>query len=166
MGGIGVGLAGLATVSGGDYPAWITRIQIWFSILAALFLMLFGLTRLGILPEPRWLSVASPGRFPGFKKIVHAAVAEKRQRHMLLLGVMMGFLPCGLSFAAFARALPTGGPLNGGLTVFAFALGTIPGLLLLGSGISELLKRYRTHSDVVAGLLMIYMAIQLFKKAI
>ena len=165
MGGIGLGLAGLAKAGGGDYPVWITRIQILFSILAALFLMLFGLTRLGILHEPRWLSVASPSRLPGFKKIVHAAVAEKGQWQMLLLGVMMGFLPCGLSFAAFARALPAGGPLNGGLLVLAFTLGTMPGLLLLGTGISEWVKRYRTHSDIIAGLLMIYMAIQLLIKA-
>jgi sulfite exporter TauE/SafE len=165
MGGIGVGLAGLVRAGGGDYPVWIARIQIWFSLVAALFLMLFGLTRLGIITEPRWLIAASPGRLPGFKRIMRTPAPERGRLHMLLLGMMMGFLPCGLSFAAFARALAAGGPLSGGLLVLAFALGTLPGLLLLGTGISELVKRYRTHSDIIAGLLMIYMAIHLFAKA-
>ena len=36
---------------------------------------------------------------------------------MLLLGMMMGFLPCGLSFAAFTRALPSGNPIYGAALV-------------------------------------------------
>ena len=85
---------------------------------------------------------------------------------MLLLGMMMGFLPCGLSFAAFTRALASGNPINGAAMVFAFALGTVPGLLLLGTGASGFARRYQTHSDVLAGLLMIYMAGELAVKAL
>lgn len=84
---------------------------------------------------------------------------------MLLLGMMMGLLPCGLSFAAFTRALPSGSPINGAAMVFAFALGTVPGLLLLGTGASGLARRYQAHSDILAGLLMIFMAAELAVKA-
>jgi hypothetical protein len=84
---------------------------------------------------------------------------------MLLLGMMMGFLPCGLSFAAFARALPSASPINGAAMVFAFSLGTVPGLLLLGSGASGFARRYQSHSDILAGLLMIFMAAELAVKA-
>ena len=48
----------------------------------------------------------------------------------------------------------------------AFALGTVPGLLLLGTGASHLARRYRVHSDILAGLLMIYMAGDLGLKAL
>jgi len=49
--------------------------------------------------------------------------------------------------------------------VFAFALGTVPGLLLLGTGASGFARRYQSHSDIFAGLLMIYMAAELAVKA-
>ena len=80
---------------------------------------------------------------------------------MCLLGMLMGFLPCGLSFAAFARALPSGSAWAGGTLLLAFGLGTLPGLLALGLGASGLLRRHRKHSDLLAGLLMIYMAVSL-----
>ncbi len=85
---------------------------------------------------------------------------------MLLVGMMMGLLPCGLSFAAFTRALPSGSPFTGAALVFAFALGTVPGLLLLGTGAAGIIRRYQSHSDILAGLLMIYMAGELGVKAL
>ena len=57
-------------------------------------------------------------------------IDEATLQHFIL-GMMMGFLPCGLSFAAFTRALPSGSPIKGAALVFAFALGTVPGLLLV-----------------------------------
>lgn len=164
MGGIGSGLAGIAVLSGGDYAAWVARIQIGFSGLAALFLIVFGLARLEIIREPEWMSLASPGRIPGFGKIIKSATLNQGWVHLSLVGLMMGFLPCGLSFAAFSRALASGGPLRGAALVFAFGLGTMPGLLLLGTGASSLARRYQKQLDIFAGLLMIYMAAELAQK--
>jgi sulfite exporter TauE/SafE len=50
--------------------------------------------------------------------------------------------------------------------VLAFAIGTIPGLLLLGTGASKIFQRYRKQSDILAGLLMLFMAIKLGIKAV
>ncbi len=165
MGGIGAGLAGIAVATGGNYPLWVTRIQLGVSIVAALFLLSFGLARLGIIREPGWMALASPDKIPGYRKLLKSAFAGKRQAEMFLLGMMMGLLPCGLSFAAFTRALPSGSPINGAVMVFLFALGTVPGLLLLGTGASGLARRYQAHSDILAGLLMIFMAAELAVKA-
>ena len=164
MGGIGAGLAEIAVATGGNYPVWVARIQMVVSFVAALFLMIFGLARLGIISEPGWMAMASPDKIPGYRKLLKSAFSKNRQTEMLLLGMMMGFLPCGLSFAAFTRALASGNPINGAAMVFAFALGTVPGLLLLGTGASGFARRYRSHSDILAGLLMIYMAGELAAK--
>jgi sulfite exporter TauE/SafE len=164
MGGIGTGLAGIAALTGGDFSAWIARIQVGFSMLAALFLMIFGLARLELIREPGWMSLASSAKIPGYGKIIKSAVSDRGRVKLFLVGLMMGFLPCGLSFAAFSRALPAGGPFRGAILVFAFALGTIPGLLLLGTGASGLARRYQKQSDIFAGLLMIYMAAELALK--
>ena len=166
MGGIGAGLAEIAAATGGNYPDWVARIQMGVSFLAALFLLVFGLARLGIIGEPGWMAMASPEKIPGYRKLLKSAFSKKRQAEMLLLGMMMGFLPCGLSFAAFSRALPSGGPIHGAAMVFAFALGTVPGLLLLGTGASGFARRYQSHSNILAGLLMIYMAAELAVKAL
>ena len=165
MGGIGVGLAEIAAATGGNFPLWVTRIQLGVSIVAALFLLIFGLARLGVIREPGWMALATPDKIPGYRKLLQSAFSKKRHAEMLLLGMMMGLLPCGLSFAAFTRALPSGSPINGAAMVFAFALGTVPGLLLLGTGASGLARRYQAHSDILAGLLMIFMAAELAVRA-
>jgi sulfite exporter TauE/SafE len=161
MGGIGAGLAEIAGATGENYPVWVSRIQMGVSFTAALFLLVFGLARLGIISEPGWMAMASPDKIPGYHKLLKSAFSNKGQVEMLLLGMMMGFLPCGLSFAAFTRALPSSSPIQGAALVFAFALGTVPGLLLLGTGASGFARRYQSHSDILAGLLMIYKAAEL-----
>jgi uncharacterized protein len=161
MGSVGAGLAQLAALSGGNQLAWIAPIQVVFSLLAAAFLLGFGLSRLGLLREPSWLSMATPGKIPGYRRVIQAARSGRRLGSMCLLGMLMGFLPCGLSFAAFARALASGSPLAGGALLLAFGGGTLPGLLALGIGASGLLRRCQKHSDILAGLLMVYMAVSL-----
>ncbi len=49
-----------------------------------------------------------------------------------LLGVALGFLPCGLLYGAVAAAASTGSPLSGALGMMAFALGTAPALVATG----------------------------------
>jgi sulfite exporter TauE/SafE len=48
------------------------------------------------------------------------------------LGLALGFLPCGLIYAALAAAAATGSPLFGGLAMLCFGLGTIPTLFAVG----------------------------------
>jgi sulfite exporter TauE/SafE len=73
----------------------------------------------------------------------------------------MGLLPCGLSYAAFGRALAAGGFAEGAVLVLAFGLGTAPALLAVGLGAGRLLQRYRAYSDPLAGMLMLAMAARL-----
>jgi len=48
------------------------------------------------------------------------------------LGVALGFLPCGILYAALAAAAATASPLYGALAMFCFGLGTVPALLAVG----------------------------------
>ena len=165
MGAIGAELSGIAAATGNDPIVWIGHVKVGLRFLAALFLFIFGLSRLGVIPEPNWLSIATPEKIPGYRKVMKSALLQKGHADMLLIGLMLGFLPCGLSFAAFARALPTGSLLEGALLVLAFAVGTIPGLLILGTGASKFVRRFQRPSDILAGFLMIYMAAKLAYKA-
>lgn len=58
------------------------------------------------------------------------------------LGLLWGFLPCGLVYSVLATALVTGAAERGAALMLAFGLGTLPNLMLAGL----LLKRLR---DVV-----------------
>jgi uncharacterized protein len=73
----------------------------------------------------------------------------------LLVGLAWGFLPCGLVYSALATAIAMADPLSGALWMGAFALGTLPNLLLAGWMGASLLNRLR-HSSFrwIAGLLV------------
>jgi sulfite exporter TauE/SafE len=121
-----VGLVGSGfTWAGGSAPAALhhasdaplgnlARAQILLSVVAALFLALFAALRIGLVREPRWMRGPSPTRLPGYDRVSKGAV-QGRPMAMLLWGMMLGTLPCGLSYAAFARALPAGSAVRGGV---------------------------------------------------
>jgi sulfite exporter TauE/SafE len=48
------------------------------------------------------------------------------------LGLTLGFLPCGLIYAALIKAMDSGSALTGGLTMLAFGLGTAVALFAIG----------------------------------
>ncbi len=161
MGGLGIGITGLASKIGSDPLLVFAQVQVVFSLVAAGFLFWFGLSRLGFTQEPSWMSEASPDKTPGYQKAMQLTFVHKRLSGIFLVGLMMGLLPCGLSFAAFTMALAAQGPLQGGFLLLAFALGTLPGLLLIGTGASGLFRKYRKHSDILSGILMIGMGFSL-----
>jgi sulfite exporter TauE/SafE len=161
MGSLGLALAKLVSVTGLDYLATLARIQLVFSLLAGIFLAIFGLGQLGILGQSEWLIISNPQIIPGYRFIVRSAFKRSDRWLMVVTGMFMGFIPCGLSFAAFSRALAASRPMEGGAFLFAFGLGTLPGLLLLGTGASVMARRYRRHFDLFSGMLMIGMAASL-----
>ncbi len=165
MGGVGSGIAGIAAKSGSDPLLIFTRIQVSFSLIAAGFLFWFGLSRLGFTQEPSWMSFTSAEKTPGYSKVFGWAFGHKRTSGIFVIGLMMGFLPCGLSFAAFARALAARSLCEGAILLLAFALGTLPGLLLIGTGASKIFRTYRKHSEILSGVLMIGMGFSLVSDA-
>ena len=78
------------------------------------------------------------------------------------LGLVLGLLPCGLSYSAFAAAAATGSPARGLLLALLFGLGTLPAMLLAGAVVAALSARrrgllYRLGGGLVAllGLLFV-----------
>jgi len=49
-----------------------------------------------------------------------------------LLGLLLGFIPCGLLYGAIAAASATGNLLSGVFGMLAFAVGTAPSLIMVG----------------------------------
>ena len=61
------------------------------------------------------------------------------------LGVVLGFLPCGLLYGALAAAGGTASASDGALAMAAFALGTVPALVAAGWGGLMMRRRLREN---------------------
>jgi hypothetical protein len=80
------------------------------------------------------------------------------------LGLLLGFLPCGLVYAALLKALETAGALAGALTMLAFGLGTaaaLGGMGLISSLAGPWLGRWSNR--LAPGFIMLAGAILLWR---
>lgn len=59
-----------------------------------------------------------------------------------LLGVLLGFMPCGLVISALMAASTAPTPVYAALSMMAFTLGTMPALVLVGFGGAGLKQKY------------------------
>lgn len=59
-----------------------------------------------------------------------------------LLGVLLGFMPCGMVIAALMAAAATATPLQAGVAMLSFGAGTLPALWLVAAGGRVLLLRW------------------------
>jgi len=76
------------------------------------------------------------------------------------LGVLWGWLPCGLVYGALGWAAATGRPLHGALVMTAFGLGTLPATLVTGTAAARLGRVLRAStSRRVAGALLAAFAV-------
>lgn len=161
LGALSAGFVRLTSAVTQDPMIWIARLQMLITAAAALFLLVLGAQRLGLIREPRWMAMAQPNRIPGVGNALSRTLRSRDLGSIFFLGLALGLLPCGLSYAAFTRALASSDMIDGGLLTFCFGIGTLPGLLLLGTGAGALWRRHRMASDIISGLIMIAMGVSL-----
>ena len=75
-----------------------------------------------------------------------------------LLGVVLGFLPCGLLYGALAAAASAGSAAGGALAMVSFTLGTVPGLVGAGAAGHFMMRRGGNLVKVLGAALMIFNA--------
>ncbi|MCW5976462.1 MAG: sulfite exporter TauE/SafE family protein [Bryobacteraceae bacterium] len=75
------------------------------------------------------------------------------------LGLALGFLPCGLVYAALLKAVETAHPLWGALTMLAFGAGTSGALLAMGAFSSTAGKWLGRYSNRLAAAGVIFMGV-------
>ena len=71
------------------------------------------------------------------------------------LGLVLGFLPCGLLYGALAASAATANGFHGFFAMAAFALGTMPALVILGFLGHGVLSRMQAFTRVLAPLLLL-----------
>ncbi len=70
------------------------------------------------------------------------------------LGLIWGWLPCGLVYSALLLAATTAIPASGGLVMIAFGLGTLPAMVLTGLSAAKL-SAFISRNRIGAGLLIV-----------
>ncbi|MCW5734117.1 MAG: sulfite exporter TauE/SafE family protein [Enhydrobacter sp.] len=94
--------------------------------------------------------------------VQHLAAPLTSSRHPAArygLGVVLGFLPCGLIYGALGAAAGTGSMLHGTLGMAAFSLGTTPALVAVGWGGVLLRRRWQGTARWMAAPLLILTAL-------
>lgn len=104
-------------------------------------------------------------------RAARGVLASRTSLKYLLLGLVLGLLPCGLSYSMLIGAAGTGGFLAGAGWMLAFGLGTVPAMFLIGvlaGRLGHLVRGslYRAGGLVVAlmGLLYAYRGISFYAR--
>jgi sulfite exporter TauE/SafE len=123
-------------------------------LVVALILLILGINLLDVFPWAKKLQPTLPrfigNNIQGLKQMNHTLTP-------LLVGIATFFLPCGFTQSMQIYSLSTGSFVTGSLTMFAFALGTLPVLALLS--FSSLAIHTKVRSGIffkTAGLVVIF----------
>ncbi len=74
------------------------------------------------------------------------------------LGLLWGWLPCGLVYSVLLIAATTANPAIGGLVMLAFGLGTLPAMIATGIGAAKI-SQFMTRRRLGAGLLIVLLGL-------
>ena len=108
-------------------------------------------------------------RFSGLQKvakilsrIAKPLMARSGNLNSYMLGVLLGFLPCGLVFAALMMVAVTVSPLTAAAGMVLFTIGTFPALFAVGFGSQFAYKRWPNSARQVAQFVMLINGLSLF----
>jgi len=90
-------------------------------------------------------------------RIAGELLASSKPVSRMLLGAIMGLLPCGLVYAALLKAMTAGGAVGGALTMVLFGTATSLPLLALGAFSSLLGARLGRWSNALTAASMLLM---------
>jgi len=117
------------------------------AIVAGVLMLLIGLSTLGVL-RIRWLDRVFGGAPAGGGAcggMLRQFLSARGVGPFLLAGVFTGFLPCGLVYAALAKAAEAANPLGGWTGMIVFGLGTTPAMVAIGCSSTLVSVRLRTR---------------------
>jgi uncharacterized protein len=122
------------------------------TIVASAVMILLGLQMLKLLPSFGGLAPTLP---KAFAHRIHDFAQRDTRGAAFLLGAATFFLPCGFTQALQLYVLAKGDFVTGALTMFAFALGTLPALLSLSALSSFAQGAFQKHFLRIAGAAVI-----------
>jgi sulfite exporter TauE/SafE len=148
--------AGLAAGALGQLAGNLMPLQRGLYVFASLMLVAMGIYLLGQTQSLAWLENRGQAVWRRIQPLTARFLPVRGVAQALPLGLLWGWLPCGLVYSALTTALASGSAGRGALLMLAFGLGTLPNLLLAGL----LLVRFRRFAQarmtrIASGLLVL-----------
>jgi len=149
-GAIAGALGGLTTTLSGQLP-----LRIALYVLANLMLIALGLYLMGITQALAFTERLGQNLWKRIQPMTRRFLPARTPAQAFPLGLLWGWLPCGLVYSALATALTAGSAGRGALLMLAFGLGTLPNLLLAGFLLARLRDWVQLRAvRIAAGLLV------------
>jgi len=105
-------------------------------IVSGAAMIVAGLLMIGFLPTNGLVAIQKRGITPRLSSAIGRLLLAPAASGKFRLGLMLGFLPCGLIYAALLKAMESASAWGGASTMLAFGLGTSVALLAIGMGAS------------------------------
>ncbi|MDH3985484.1 MAG: sulfite exporter TauE/SafE family protein [Gammaproteobacteria bacterium] len=129
-------------------------------IIGGVVMILFGIYLAGWWQSLLWLEKAGAHLWKYIEPFGRRYIPVRSAAQAFLLGLVWGWLPCGMVYAVLAMALASGSGAEGGLLMLAFGLGTLPALLSIGLAYNTLNRFIRDpRIRLLAGVMVIVMGI-------
>lgn len=117
----------------GPLPA---RLILYF--LANVMLIALGLYLIGVSQALAFTERAGHHLWRHIQPLTRRFLPARNAAQAFPLGLLWGWLPCGLVYSALVSSLSAGSPERGAAMMLAFGLGTLPNLLLAGIVLARL----------------------------
>ena len=129
-------------------------------MIGGVVMILFGIYLAGWWQSLLWLEKAGAHLWKYIEPFGRRYIPVRSAAQAFLLGLVWGWLPCGMVYAVLALALASGSGAEGGLLMLAFGLGTLPALLSIGLAYNTLNRFIRDpRIRLLAGVMVIVMGI-------
>jgi len=110
----------------------VPQIQPLLFLLASIMLVVLGLYLTGATRAMAWLEAAGAWLWRRIQPWSRAVLPVTSLKRALGLGVLWGWLPCGMVYAVLLTALALASAGQGAAVMLAFGLGTLPNLIGIG----------------------------------
>lgn len=144
----------------GSFLQHTHEIQRVLLALANILLLLMGLYLAGLFNAASRIDLIGKPIWRKLNPWLNRLLPIQSVQACFLVGMLWGWLPCGLVYNAALYALGSGSAQQGALYLLAFGLGTLPNLLAMGIFATQL-KHYlhQRYLRLLAGLLVFFWAI-------
>ena len=109
-------------------------------VIAGLFMIMLGLYLAGWWYGIQVLEKAGMHIWKRIEPLGKKVIPPRNRMQVFALGLVWGWLPCGLVYSALALAMVSASPLQGAWIMLGFGLGTLPMLLAMGHVAGQLRK--------------------------
>lgn len=144
--------------------SWLIGYQVYLTLFLAVMMIVFGVFTVN--PDKLLKLIPFLGEWFQFvRKQLGKFMRQAKWHTFFSIGIMNGFLPCGLVYMAMLTALSTGSVTEGMGYMFAFGLGTIPMMFAVAIAGQFIETKVRNNVRKIYPVLFLAMGVLLLWRA-